>query len=100
MAGYKLQGKTASGDVVDIPLAATYDAAGHEIEQHYAAKEEYEAIMEKLVAMGGQLDLLCGMGGYRQLRSKRYCEANLEGRRRKRSHPHDRRKDYDGYPWV
>ena len=43
MAGYKLQGKTASGDVVDIPLAATYDAAGHEIEQHYAAKEEYEA---------------------------------------------------------
>lgn len=61
MAGYKLQGKTASGDVVDIPLAATYDAAGHEIEQHYAAKEEYEAIMEKLVAMGGQLDLLCGI---------------------------------------
>ena len=63
MAGYKLQGKTASGDVVDIPLAATYDAAGHDIEQHYAAKTEYEAIMAKLGTMGGQLDLLLASSG-------------------------------------
>lgn len=61
MAGYKLQGKTASGDMVDIPLAASFDDVGNKIQEHYAAKEEYEAIMDKLVAMGGQLDLLCGI---------------------------------------
>lgn len=61
MAGYKLQGKTASGDMVDIPLVATYDAAGHEIEQHYAAKTEYEAIMAKLGTMDGKLDAIVGL---------------------------------------
>lgn len=63
MAGYKLQGKTASGAMVDIPLAATYDAAGNNIQQHYAAKTEYEAIMAKLGIMGGQLDLLLASSG-------------------------------------
>lgn len=61
MAAYKLQGKTANGDMVDIPLAATYDAAGHDIEQHYAAKTEYEAIMSKLGTMDGKLDALVGL---------------------------------------
>lgn len=63
MAGYKLQGKTAGGTMVDIPLAATYDAAGNDIQQHYAAKTEYEAIMAKLGVMGGQLDLLLASSG-------------------------------------
>ena len=63
MAGYKLQGKTASGAMVDIPLAATYDAIGNDIQQHYAAKTEYEAIMAKLGIMGGQLDLLLASSG-------------------------------------
>lgn len=63
MAGYKLQGKTASGTMVDIPLAATYDADGNDIQQHYAAKTEYEAIMAKLGVMGGQLDLLLASSG-------------------------------------
>ena len=63
MAGYKLQGKTANGSMVDIPLAATYDAVGNDIQQHYAAKTEYEAIMAKLGTMGGQLDLLLASSG-------------------------------------
>jgi len=63
MAGYTLQGKTADGTMVDVPLAATYDAAGNNIQQHYAAKTEYEAIMAKLGTMGGQLDLLLASSG-------------------------------------
>ena len=58
MAGYKVQGKTVNGTMMDIPLAATYDAAGNDIQQHYAAKTEYEAIMAKLVLMDGKLDTL------------------------------------------
>ena len=61
MAGYKLQGKTAGGTMVDIPLAATYDAAGNDIQQHYAAKTEYEAIMAKLGTMDGKLDAIVGL---------------------------------------
>ena len=61
MAGYKLQGKTASGTMVDIPLAATYDAAGNDIQQHYAAKTEYEAVMDKLGTMDGKLNALVGL---------------------------------------
>lgn len=61
MAGYKLQGKTASGTMVDIPLAATYDAAGNDIQQHYAAKTEYEAIMAKLELMDDKLDVIRGV---------------------------------------
>ena len=40
MAGYILQGKNQSGEMVDIPLAATYDAAGNKIEEYYATKTE------------------------------------------------------------
>ena len=61
MAGYKLQGKTANGSMVDIPLAATYDAVGNDIQQHYAAKTEYEAIMAKLGTMDGKLDAIVGL---------------------------------------
>lgn len=61
MAGYTLQGKTANGTMVDVPLAATYDAAGNNIQQHYAAKEEYEAIMAKLGTMDGKLDAIVGL---------------------------------------
>ena len=61
MAGYKLQGKTADGTMVDVPLAATYDAAGNNIQQHYAAKTEYEAIMAKLGTMDGKLDAIVGL---------------------------------------
>lgn len=61
MAGYKLQGKTANGAMVDIPLAATYDAAGNDIQQHYAAKAEYKAIMEMLDLMDDKLDVLRGV---------------------------------------
>lgn len=61
MAGYKLQGKTANGSMVDIPLAATYDAVGNDIQQHYAAKAEYEAIMEMLNSMDDKLDILRGV---------------------------------------
>lgn len=63
MAGYTLQGKTADGSMVDVPLAATYDAAGNDIQATYAAKAEYEAIMAKLGVMGGQLDLLLASSG-------------------------------------
>ena len=38
MAGYKIQGKTESGAMVDIPLAATYDGSGREISATYAEK--------------------------------------------------------------
>lgn len=48
MAGYTLQGKTSSGDMVDIPLAATYDSAGADITKTYATKEECKAIDNKL----------------------------------------------------
>ena len=61
MAGYKLQGKTASGTMVDIPLAATYDAAGNDIQEHYAAIAEYEAIMAKLELMDDKLDVIRGV---------------------------------------
>ena len=61
MAGYKLQGKTANETMVDIPLAATYDAAGNDIQQHYAAKTEYEAVMDKLGTMDGKLNALVGL---------------------------------------
>lgn len=40
MAGYKLQGKTSDGRVVDIPLAATYDANGNDIAATYITKDE------------------------------------------------------------
>lgn len=40
MAGYKLQGKTANGTMVDIPLAATYDANGNEIATTYATNSD------------------------------------------------------------
>lgn len=40
MAGFKLQGKNEAGQVVDIPLAATYDSAGNEIQSYYASKSE------------------------------------------------------------
>lgn len=40
MAGYKLQGKTSDGSVVDIPLAATYDANGNDIAATYITKDE------------------------------------------------------------
>lgn len=56
MAGYVLQGKTQSGSMVDIPLAATYDASGNEIAAYYAAKTEYENMMAKLNTMDGKLD--------------------------------------------
>lgn len=56
MAGYVLQGKTQSGSMVDIPLAATYDASGNEIAAYYAAKNEYENMMAKLNTMDGKLD--------------------------------------------
>lgn len=56
MAGYVLQGKTQSGSIVDIPLAATYDASGNEIAAYYAAKTEYENMMAKLNTMDGKLD--------------------------------------------
>ena len=42
MAGYKLQGKTKDGNIVDIPLTATYDAAGNDI------ANQFEQINEKL----------------------------------------------------
>lgn len=58
MAGYVLQGKTQSGSMVDIPLAATYDASGNEIAAYYAAKTEYENMMAKLNTMDGKLDTL------------------------------------------
>ena len=61
MAGYKLQGKTAGGTMVDIPLAATYDAAGNDIQEHYAAIAEYEAIMAKLELMDDKLDVIRGV---------------------------------------
>lgn len=61
MAGYTLQGKTSTGDMVDIPLAATYDDAGNEIQQYYAAKTEYEAIMAQLSIMDDKLDVLRGV---------------------------------------
>lgn len=56
MAGYVLQGKTQSGSMVDIPLAATYDASGNEIAAYYAAKIEYQNMMAKLNTMDGKLD--------------------------------------------
>ncbi len=43
MAGYKMQGKTADGSVVDIPLAATYDANGNEIATTYAKNSDVSA---------------------------------------------------------
>ncbi len=43
MAAYTLQGKTESGDVVDIPLAATCDANGKVISDTYATKTEVNA---------------------------------------------------------
>ena len=36
MAGYKLQGKNSTGDMLDIPLAATYDIDGNPINTTYA----------------------------------------------------------------
>lgn len=61
MAGYVLQGKTQSGSMVDIPLAATYDASGNEIAAYYAAKTEYENMMAKLNTMDGKLDAIVGL---------------------------------------
>lgn len=58
MAGYTLQGKTSAGTMVDIPLAATYDANGNAIVDYYAAKTEYENIMAKLNTMDGKLDAI------------------------------------------
>ena len=36
MAGYKLQGKNSAGDILDIPIAATYDIDGEPIKTTYA----------------------------------------------------------------
>lgn len=58
MAGYTLQGKTSAGTMVDIPLAATYDANGNAIVDYYAAKTEYENMMAKLSTMDGKLDAI------------------------------------------
>ena len=60
MAGYTLQGKTSNGAMVDIPLAATYDSAGNNIISTYAAKKEYQDIMDKLGVMDGKLDTILG----------------------------------------
>lgn len=40
MAGYKLQGKTKDGSMVDIPLTATYDAAGNDIAEQFSKLSE------------------------------------------------------------
>lgn len=63
MAGYALQGKTSAGTMVDIPLAATYDANGNAIVDYYAAKTEYENMMAKLGTMDGKLNLLLASSG-------------------------------------
>lgn len=63
MAGYAVQGKTSAGTMVDIPLAATYDANGNAIVDYYAAKTEYENMMTKLGTMDGKLNLLLASSG-------------------------------------
>lgn len=56
MAGYTLQGKTSEGTMVDIPLAATYDANGNAIVDYYAAKSDLEGCIS--VITQEQVDLL------------------------------------------
>lgn len=63
MAGYTLQGKTETGSMVDIPLAATYDSAGNSIVDYYAAKTEYENMMAKLATMDEKLNVVVGITG-------------------------------------
>lgn len=38
MPGYKIQEKIANGEMVDLPIAATYDDAGNKIQEYYAKK--------------------------------------------------------------
>lgn len=46
MAGYILQGKTESGSMVNIPLAATYDSAGNNITNTYATKSSLSSYVQ------------------------------------------------------
>lgn len=74
MAGYVLQGKTQSGSMVDIPLAATYDASGNEIAAYYAAKTEYENMMAKLNTMDGKLDTILLFSGTKSFSEATWAE--------------------------
>lgn len=74
MAGYVLQGKTQSGSMVDIPLAAKYDASGNEIAAYYAAKTEYENMMAKLNTMDGKLDTVLLFSGTKSFSEATWAE--------------------------